>query len=288
MAYLEKLQNVWSKDSKRIFLSTSAFGKSTYFYAQEVGFFKTQYPYLAQRSGLESFLILVTTQGKGFLEYEEKTYTLTNNTVFFIDCTQPHKYYSSKDAPWEFFWIHIYGNACKGYFHQFYVENKSPVARLENTAVAVSAIERVIALAEHPTPLSEALCSKHITDLLTEIIRTAVSSAEQMIFPERLRYVMSETERRFTDKRLSLKQLASELHVDDSYLSRRFKKYFSTTFVHYLTMKRLAKAKELLRYTQLSMTEVAEACGFDNSGYFIKVFVKYESITPLKFRRKCQ
>jgi AraC-like DNA-binding protein len=288
MSYSETLQHVWSADSKRIFLSTYAFGKNTYFYAQEVGYFKTQYPYFVERNGLESFLILVTVKGKGFLEYEDKKYTLTENGVFFIDCTQPHRYYASKDNPWEFYWIHIYGNASKGYFYQFYIENKSPVARLDNTDAMVYAVKQVIALAEQPTPLSEALCSKYITDLLTEIIRATVSSAEQAIWPDWLRYILTETERRFTDKELTLKDLAQELHVDCSYLSKRFKKYFGVTFVRYLTMKRLTKSKELLRYTQLTMSEIADLCGFDNSSYFIKVFVKYESITPYKFRRKCQ
>lgn len=285
MTYCEKLQNVWSSDSKRLFLSTSAFGKSTYFYAQEVGFFKTQYPYSVERSGLESFLILVTTKGKGYLEYENKTYTLTENNVFFIDCTTPHRYYASKESPWEFFWIHIYGNASKGYYYQFSVANKSPVVRFDNVDTAVRAIQSVLDVAERPTPLSEALCSKYITDLLTQIIQATVSSAEQRILPDTLRYIMEETDKRFTDKRLSLKTFSRELYVNDSYLSRQFKRYFSTTFVRFLTMKRLAKSKELLLYTRLSLAEIAELCGFDTSSYFIKVFTKYEATTPSKFRR---
>lgn len=288
MSYLEKLQNVWSNDSKRIFLSTSAFGKNTYFYAQEVGVFKTQYPYSVERNELESFLVIVTTKGKGIAEYENKKYILQPNSVLFIDCTKHHKYYCSSDSDWEFFWIHFNGNASQGYFHQFYLANKSPVTALDNTNNALQAIANVIELAERPSPFREALCSKFITDLLTELMYTLVPPCEQTTLPESLQYVMAETDRHFTDKHLSLKGFADELHLNESYLSRQFKRFFGTTFIRFLTLKRLSKAKELLKYTNLSISVVAEQCGFDNAGYFIKVFTKHENTTPLTFRRKSQ
>ena len=286
MSYLEKLQNVWSNDSKRIFLSTSAFGKNTYFYAQEVGYFKTQYPYFVERNELESFLVIVTTHGKGVLEYDNKTYTLTKNTVMFLDCTKHHRYYCSQESPWKFFWIHFYGNASQGYFYQFFTANKSPVVTLDSIDNATRSIASIIDLAERPSPFSEALCSKYITDLLTELIYATVTPTEQTVLPDTLRYVMMETDKHFTDKLLSLKDFADELHVNESYLSRQFKAHFGTTFIRFLTMKRLAKAKELLKYTDSSIASVAEQSGFDNASYFIKVFTKYENTTPLTFRRK--
>ena len=288
MSYSETLQNVWSDDSKRIVLSTSAFGKNTYFYPQEVGFFKTQYPYSAQRNELESFLVIVTTKGKGFLEYENKKYTLTPNTILFIDCYRQHKYYASKEASWEFYWIHFYGAASQGYYHQFSIANKSPIVHTHNVQNAIDAIANVIDSSEHPTPLSEAFCSKYVTDLLTELIYLTVSHPEETVLPPPLRHIMEETDKRFTDKRLTLRAFAEELHLNESHLCRMFKRYFGTTFIRFITMKRLAKAKELLKYTQLSIAQVAEQCGFDPAGYFIKVFTKYEGLTPLTYRHKGQ
>jgi len=286
MLYSEKLQNVWSKDSKRIILSTSAFGKNTYYYPQEVGWFKTEYPYFVERNNLESFLIIVTVKGKGFLEYENKKYTLSPDTITFIDCSKHHKYYASKDEPWEFYWIHFGGSSSDGYYHQFSIANKSPVASSKNIDAAKNAIEKVIESAENSVPLFEVLCSKYITDLLTEALYLTVSYAEQKYIPENLRNIMSKIDKHFNDPKLSLKYFALNLHVNECHLSRQFKSCFGITFKKFLIMKRISKAKELLKYTQLPISDIAEQCGFESSSYFIKTFTKREGLTPLSFRTK--
>jgi len=42
----------------------------------------------------------------------------------------------------------------------------------------------------------------------------------------------------------------------------------------------------MLRFTNSSVEEIGNACGFGDAGYFIKVFKKMENLTPLEYRKK--
>ena len=84
---------------------------------------------------------------------------------------------------------------------------------------------------------------------------------------------------------ISLEDVASEVHVSPYYLSHLFREELSITFIEYLTRTRVDKAKQLLADQQLSVSEVAHSVGYDDSGYFSRVFKKMTGRTPASYRR---
>lgn len=83
---------------------------------------------------------------------------------------------------------------------------------------------------------------------------------------------------------LSLQQLASQLHVTDSYLSRLFKEELDVNFKDYLTAYRMKKAKELLASTSLSIKDIGQRVGYPVPIAFTRAFKNHEGITPRDFR----
>lgn len=73
---------------------------------------------------------------------------------------------------------------------------------------------------------------------------------------------------------LSLKKVASDLYINDSYLSREFKKTYGVSFIEYISRKRIEASKKLLKETELKVYEVAEKIGFKDSHYFCICFLK--------------
>ena len=67
-------------------------------------------------------------------------------------------------------------------------------------------------------------------------------------------------------------------------MSREYKKRYGITIIQYLTSLRVSKAKLDLRFTNMSIEEIAVECGFSNASYFGKIFRKYESMTPSEYR----
>ena len=81
-----------------------------------------------------------------------------------------------------------------------------------------------------------------------------------------------------------LEDIATELGYSKFYFCSLFKKYTGTTFRSYLNQVRITKAKRLLCLENISITDIAIRCGFENISYFTQVFRKYTSFTPKEFR----
>jgi AraC-like DNA-binding protein len=85
------------------------------------------------------------------------------------------------------------------------------------------------------------------------------------------------------DRELSLHAVADRLHLNSSYLSRRFKREIGLSFSDYVLEKKMELAKELL-LTGLTVSTAAERIGFKDASYFTRVFRKYWGVTPGEMR----
>ena len=82
---------------------------------------------------------------------------------------------------------------------------------------------------------------------------------------------------------LSLESCADRVGMSPYNLSIKFKQYRGLNFVDYLTNVRIERAKNLLLKSSLSVSAVAEACGYQYN-YFMRVFKKAVGTTPGEFR----
>jgi AraC-like DNA-binding protein len=84
---------------------------------------------------------------------------------------------------------------------------------------------------------------------------------------------------------IRLADVAKMLSVSEEHLSRTFKKEISFGFSEYITLIRLQKAEHMLKNEpSRAITEVAYACGFNDSNYFSYKFKKAFGITPSEVR----
>ncbi len=85
---------------------------------------------------------------------------------------------------------------------------------------------------------------------------------------------------------LSLSSIAAALNVSAGYLSGLFKKETGETLTTFVTDRRIAHAKHLLRCTSLQIQTVAQHCGILDLHYFCRVFKERTGETPTAFRAR--
>lgn len=87
-------------------------------------------------------------------------------------------------------------------------------------------------------------------------------------------------------QRLTLDMIAASGGICRSKCCRLFKKYLARSPNDYLTSFRLERASELLRETDLSVTEIAYDCGFGSGSYFAELFLRHKGCSPTEYRKK--
>lgn len=84
---------------------------------------------------------------------------------------------------------------------------------------------------------------------------------------------------------IGLKDMAELCHLSPGYFSKLFRREMGENYSDYLQRQKVIKAKKELEGTTESITQIALNLGYQDPGYFIKVFKKYEGITPSAFRK---
>ncbi|MGN0182370.1 MAG: AraC family transcriptional regulator [Candidatus Ornithomonoglobus sp.] len=86
--------------------------------------------------------------------------------------------------------------------------------------------------------------------------------------------------------KLTLDFLASHVHLSREYLSRYFKQYTGKTISEFLLEVRISRAKQMLRTSSYSVSDIGAYCGYPSVSNFQKAFKKAEGISPSQYRKK--
>ncbi len=93
-------------------------------------------------------------------------------------------------------------------------------------------------------------------------------------------------EEHYSESDLSLSAISEFLGISQSYMSTQFKKETGTNFIEYLNRYRIERSKLLLQMTEMTIEEVGFKTGFSSAKNFIRVFKKYEGISPGTYREQ--
>lgn len=94
-----------------------------------------------------------------------------------------------------------------------------------------------------------------------------------MLFSDTTREVIKIIQEEYPDK-LKLKSIAKRIHLNTMYLGQLFKKETGKSFSEYLNDYRIDIAKNMLVESNDSITDISQAVGYENHGYFYKMFKK--------------
>ena len=85
-------------------------------------------------------------------------------------------------------------------------------------------------------------------------------------------------------KNISISEASKALVYNPNYLSRIIKNETGLAPVEYINTLKIKNAKNLLINSNMRVSMIAQQCGFADEKYFLKVFKKYENVTPTQYR----
>lgn len=297
--------------SQRIIHTPSVFARTALFYLQETGTLSAQKPHICARDNLDSYLFFIVKRGRGWMQYEQinaagerrgKVYPLETGDCVFLDCSRGYRMCTSnrKDADgrfdelWTLEWTHFNSASMPSVYAKYCERGGKPVFHPapERLADYTATLEKVFAVAASESYIRDMELNTQLSRLLEYLMEDAWSLSSPVLMADRAlspkRMTVADV-KRYIDTHyaepLSLETVAKHFYVSKGYLARIFKERYGTTVNSYILYVRIARAKELLRFSDKSVEQITMLCGFQDSSYFARCFRKVEGIAPGQYRR---
>jgi AraC-like DNA-binding protein len=159
-----------------------------------------------------------------------------------------------------------------------------------------AAINRLLAsYAEQPFgPAAQAGCKTYLLEVLlhlarhfayAEVARTELLHQQQRA--RRLGTLLDHLGQQY-GRKITVADAAAMVGMSESRFMRYFRAASGMTFVSYLTHIRLNNAARLLRESDLNISEIADAVGFNDQSYFDRQFRDAFSVTPREYRARAK
>lgn len=221
-------------------------------------------------------ILMLTTAGRYTLELPEtgQSFTVLPNTVAYIP---PNTRFARKiEQPID--------------FHQFHMQSEpeDPIAAslvpgiLPIPKEQVSAIGRSLSCAKTAPCQTEVL--QHILDHILAENYLFSDQATDPIYSEDVLRVLRYMEDHLSEP-IKLENLAQIAGLSPTGLIWKFDRQMKTTPMQYLIRLRMQLAKQLLLESNLTVTQIAEKCGYADVYYFSNAFRQHTGINPTAFRQ---
>lgn len=150
--------------------------------------------------------------------------------------------------------------------------------------------ERLLNRWKYGTTHSRITCRGLLLELLLELLS---GEREDLAGPyslesqaaSRIRHMLDAYAEKPMSKSGSIQQTLEETGKSYAHQCRIFKKHYGVSPLVYVNALRAARARSLLKDTELGISEIAYKLGFENLGYFTRFFKKYSGMSPVAYRR---
>lgn len=245
---------------------------------------------------IDTFVLLIGLEGEVYIKQEEEEYKLSEGDAIMLVPGIFHEGYKPCPKNSAYFWCHF---KCENWEILSEYEDIETLFNIHAdtnfwfpTYFKCHNIDKIILLFKsiinygRDVYISSIINDYLLSALLIELNKQAHEYIYQLtkhVNEGKIKYLF-EFIRANSNKTLTLSEYSKYLCYNPFYLSKLFKKNFGISFKQYIIQTRLQKAKKMLLTTPLSIKEIAYACGFKDEKYFMKVFKKYESLTPSEYR----
>lgn len=253
------------------------------FYITEIGRFCTGEGYVTERSGHDSYMLIYSAKGNGYLKTGGFDGAVDEGCAVVFDCRVPH-YYSSGGKEWDFYWMHIKGIGVEGIVNAVNYNGMRPI-NIKNCAEFASKITNIINTAENNGVCALAGISAEVHVLLNIMLRDSFNAESYSGgHSAEIQRAVSYIEENYAEP-ITIDDIINRVHISKYYFIRLFKQYMGMTPYSYLINYRINQSKILLRTESISVGEISRETGFSDVSNFINQFKKQTGQKPMEYRR---
>lgn len=254
------------------------------FYVQSIGLHELQ-PRIERPDGYEFDQFFYNSNGSGWLEMNDQIYELPESSAFFIPAGKPHGYYPEGDI-WDIRWMVPCGTGLPALYKKFHLENGGVFTLQDESELDRILNQMRMDLIKHPKTgniLAAGAVYRFIMEFVYQTAMIHTNECNDTPYGRQLLILQEYISTHFVHP-ITMDDLCKVISVSPQHICRIFKETLGIRPTEYINRVRVDTACSLLLYSHLSIREIGEKCGFQNTNYFCKKFKQYEHITPLEYR----
>lgn len=227
---------------------------------------------------------LIANDSKG-ISHE---YQIRSGEGFMIFPRQINTYIADPKLPWEYIWIEFDGMRAREIIETAGLSPDHPVYHASYKDLRENMKDEMIYIAEHHNATPFHLMG-HLYLFIDYLSRssssqiTASGRVRDFYIKEALNYI----EQNFQND-ISVENIASFCGLNRTYFGRIFKETVGKSPQQFLLSYRMAKAAELLKLTELPISDIGNAVGYPNQLHFSRAFKNVYGVSPREWRNKNQ
>lgn len=237
------------------------------------------------------YLFHYVISGKGTLRANDRkqqttVYSLQGGQGFLIEPGYVNMYAADEKRPWEYIWVEFGGLRAKEFLESAGLSSSNPVYKPTLPEEGTLLQEEMFAIVDsRERPLAAV---GHLYLLMDLLISTSASRKEPQggrLAEIYVRDTMSYIGQNYTSA-ITVEDLAMHCKLDRSYFGKIFKSVVGCSPQEFLIQYRMAKGADILKMTDISITEVGTSVGYPNLLHFSRAFKSVYGISPREYRQR--
>lgn len=228
-------------------------------------------------------LFQYTVAGEGKLQINDEIITITSSMAFLVEIPSDHcYYYEPNEQGWEFIFLLIRPHSIMPLWNDIVKQlGRFPLLPIDSSPI--EALIKLFLAAKEGAITDPYTASSYVYNFFMEFKKWANSNSIQSAMPPAIAKAVQWIDHHFANM-ISLEQLAEQVGLSKYHFLRSFTKAVGMTPNDYVNRKRIEHSIQLLLSTENSLEQIAQAVGYSNASYYIRVFRKMLGQTPATFR----
>lgn len=234
------------------------------------------------RACSDIYVFEYVTQGQGYIEMNDKKYTVSEGDFYLIKKGTRSNYYADPKKPYEKIWMNLDGTM---------IEDLTRMFRLPDLTIAHFNVKRYFLeihdLFAQLKAENVGMTMHRVACLLFEMLSEL--KRDEFFVPTKPKANTAETIKSYIDENIyndmSLDILVDHFGITKMHIIRLFKREYNTTPMQYLIEKKISIAKSLLSGTVMPIKEISSLLQYSNTQHFSNTFKNATGLSPNKYRQ---
>lgn len=259
--------------------------------------------FTSYRESYEFWQFLYVDRGSLHIETDTRTYPLTEGQIFFRPPNEYYRFVSNINPKTS---LCIFAFYCDSpvllpLARQSMILNEEQRRALQATIKAVNPVFSsmidsreflYLVKSESTTPVAEQLLANYLETFLLLCVRDHDNQFSAPPIDAMARNRVEQLGRRAVDylvdhisQSITIKELCAELGCSKTTLSTAFKSYTGSSIIPYFNRLKIEEAKNMIRFTDCNLTEIANRLSFCNLNYFSSAFKRCTGMHPREYAK---